>query len=224
MNRGGKSSTKMTRTKSGGLEIDRQQEESEGAAGGLGIDTGITGMMVRGGYEMKTSIGFLVTIEEADDPKGELRKAFLKCKTGAQQKAFIDAHKDKVKLKEMTQGKKEGTSSGVEGSIGGVADIKIGSKGSTARTTKTDADGKLIESEIVGEQDSDVSAGFGEMLRTSDSRKTTATSGATARATSRSTWPTRASRATCSRAPASASRACSASRTSPPRKRRSRPV
>jgi hypothetical protein len=174
--RGGKSSTKTTRTKSGGLEIDRQQEESEGVAYGGGVDTGITGMMVRGGFEMKTSIGFLVTIEQADDPKGELRKAFLACKTGPQQKAFIDAHKDKVKLKEMTQGKKEGSSSGVEGSLGGVAKLKIGSKGSTARETRTDADGKLIQSKVVGEQDSDVGAGIGDLINATESRKTTATS------------------------------------------------
>ena len=173
--RGGKSSTKQTRTKSGGLEIERQEEESEGGSVGGGIDAGLTGMGARFGYEMKTSIGFLVTIEPADDPKGELRKAFLKCKTGAQQKAFIDAHKDKVKLKEMTTGRKEGTSQDVEANLG-FADIKLNKKGSTERKTKTDAEGKLIESEVVGEQESGGSAGLGDALRATDSRKTTATS------------------------------------------------
>jgi len=62
------------------------------------------------------------------------------------------------------------------GSLAGVAKLKIGSKGSTARETKTDADGKLIESKVVGEQNSDVSAGIGDLLNATESRKTTATS------------------------------------------------
>ena len=165
----------MTRTKGGGLEVETNREDSEGASGGLGVDTGLTGMMVRGGYEMKTSVGFLVTIEKADDPRGELLAKFRACKTAAQQQAFIEANKGRIKLKQTTTGSEAGSSSGAEFNVG-PADLSLGSKGKLGRTKKTGADGGLLDSEVVGSQEVGGSAGIGEFLRASDSRTDTATS------------------------------------------------
>jgi hypothetical protein len=173
--RGSKSSTTLTRTASGGLDVETNREDSEGASVGGGVDTGLTGMMVRGGYEMKTSIGFLVTIEAADDPTGELLATFRACRTPAQQKAFIDRNRARVTLKEMTQGSEESTSRSVELSAG-PADLSLSSKGGVGRTTKTGADGALIDSELVGSQEVGGSAGVGDFLRASDSVKDKATS------------------------------------------------
>lgn len=174
--KGSKSSTELTRTASGGLDVNRQTEDSDGQSLGAGVDTGLTGVMIKGGREMKTLVGFLVTIEAADDPKGELLRAFKACKTPARQQAFIDANKGKIKLKEMTRGSEEGKSSGVEFSLFGAADLTLAGKGKVAKTTRTDGEGKLIGSEVVGTQDSGGSGGVGEFFRASDARKDTVTS------------------------------------------------
>ncbi|HEX2541163.1 MAG TPA: hypothetical protein VHM00_08780 [Caldimonas sp.] len=173
--RGRKSSTRLTRTQGGGLEVETNREDSEGSSGGLGVDTGLTGMMVRGGVEMKTSVGFLVTIEKADDPKGELLARFRACRTAAEQQAFIDANKGRIKLRQTTTGSESGSSSGTEFNVG-PADLSLGSKGKVGRTRKTGGDGRLIDSAVVGSQEVGGSAGIGEFLRASDSRTDTATS------------------------------------------------
>lgn len=171
---GSKSSTTMTRNAEGGLDVQTRKEASSGQAFGLGVDAGAAGVSFGHGSELKTSVGYLVTLDAKDDPDGKLLAAFRACGTPAAQKAFIEKHRDRLKLKSVTTGKVLGRSDTVEFTLG-PADLKLGTSASLNESEERDAEGKLKKSATVGTRTAGGSAGIGGFLRASDETEDTAT-------------------------------------------------
>ena len=88
---GHKHSTTATRNKDGGIDAVGENEETSTVSGGAGVDTGLTGMTRKGEQVLKTSIGYMVTIDAAADPDGKLLAGFHACKSSAALEQFIAA-------------------------------------------------------------------------------------------------------------------------------------
>ncbi len=167
-------STELTRTAGGGAAIETDDETSRAASGGAGVDAGAVGVMFRYGVSMSTSVGYSVTIEQAQDPDGKLLKGFMACKTPAAQEAFIRKNEGRIQLEAVTRGKSEGSSRGVEFDAG--AKLKLGSSGKVSSKVKTDAKGARLESEVIGEQEVGGTLGAGDFFKIGDNRKDRAVS------------------------------------------------
>lgn len=167
-------STTATRNKQGGLDVETNLEESEAGSGGGGFDAGAAGMSKKGQYTLKTSIGYLVTIDAADDPDGKLLAAFHACKTAAEQKAFIEKNAKRIKLTGMKTGKAETEATELDFTVLG-ANLNLGWQQGTDEKRTTDAAGNMTESEVTGTQGMGGSFGVGD-ARIGDSSTSTATS------------------------------------------------
>ena len=145
-----KNSMEMKRNHTGGIDL---QTDSEHA-----VDTSLSGSMTPAavglsvGYkqEHKTSFGYAITLEQKDDPSGELLEALGKCRSEADYKAFLDSYKGRYKFNAKTEGVADAVGLHTGLSLGGVEIAGMDEGHGVDEQTKTDADGELIEKTVGG--------------------------------------------------------------------------
>lgn len=133
------------------LEIQARQSDQEKYSAKAGLSMGIVGASSGGSHTVRTSFGYDIGVDPANDPDGKLVEALARCSSKADYEKFIAAHKGKVTLERRTDGKAVADTSTMGMSIGPV-EASIGTGSGTAEEVKHDADGRLIESTVVGSQ------------------------------------------------------------------------
>lgn len=172
---GHKHATTATRNKQGGVDAVGENEDTSTVGGGAGIDTGLTGMSRKGEQVLKTSIGYMVTIDAGTDPDGKLLAAFHACKSSSALEQFIAAHKGQIKV----TGKKDKRAAERADNVGFsvlALDMDLKYKHGTEQNVTTDDKGNVVDSEVTGSNEVGGSIGVGKGLRFGDSRQDKATS------------------------------------------------
>ncbi|MEO8525425.1 MAG: hypothetical protein ABI460_11950 [Caldimonas sp.] len=172
---GHKHSTKATRNEKGGVDAVGENEDTRTVGGGGGVDTGLTGVTRKAEQVLKTSIGYMVTIDAGADPDGKLLAAFHACKSSSALEQFIAAHKGQVKV----TGKKDKRACERADNVGFsvlAVDMDLKYKHGTEQNVTTDEKGNVVDSEVTGTNEVGGSVGVGKGLRFGDSRQDKATS------------------------------------------------
>jgi hypothetical protein len=166
-------STTATRNEKGGLDVESNVGHAVEGEGSLGVSMGVVSGSIGYSRALETAIGYLVTIEPAQDPKGEILKAFQAAETEAQQDAFIAKYKGGITVTGKRTSRKEREGESVELGVG--ATLALGSERGTEQEVETDADGRVKKSTVTGRNKSGGSLGVGD-FKVGDSGSAEATS------------------------------------------------
>ena len=132
-------------------------------------------MTRKGEQVLKTSIGYMVTIDAAADPDGKLLAGFHACKSSAALEQFIAANKGRIRV----TGKKDKKAAERADHVGFsvlALDMDLKYKHGTEQNITTDDKGNVVDSEIIGTNEVGGSVGAGKTMRFGDSRTDKATS------------------------------------------------
>lgn len=156
--------TKATRNTDGDLDVETDAAETTKVSGKVGVSYGLVGGSAGKSHTVKTSFGFEITVDVKKDADGKALaelQALATNGTEAQYDDFIQRRKDRITVKGRKKGKAEADSDSVGLSVGG-AEASIGLQSGVAEQVKTDGQGKLVESTVVG------SAGSGGGIKLGD--------------------------------------------------------
>lgn len=143
-------SMEIKRNDTGGIDAQTDSEH--------GTETSLSGSMTPGavglslGYkqEHKTSFGYSITLEQKDDPSGELLEALGKCRSEADYEAFLVSYKGRYKFNAKTKGVADAVGLHTGLSLGGVEVAGMDEGHGVDEQTKTDAGGNPIEKTVSG--------------------------------------------------------------------------
>lgn len=166
-------SVKATRNAKGGLDVEAEDGEEGKVSGKLGISMGAVGGSFGGSYTVSSGFGIEIEVAPSVQPDDPLFAALVACKSAADYEAFIARYKDRITVKGKLIRKAEALTSEVSLSVAG-ATAQIGSGSGVAEQKKLDADGKLVESKVVGQQQAGGSVSAGS-LKFGDSGENKAT-------------------------------------------------
>lgn len=166
-------SVKATRNAEGGLDVDASDSREDKIGGKLGGGMGVVSGSFGGSYTVSSGFGVEIKVAPDVKPDDPLFAALVACKTAAQYEAFILRYKAKIKVTGKIVSKAEASTSDVSLTVAGVTGT-VGSGSGVAERAKYDADGKLIESTVVGQQQAGGSVSAGD-FKFGDSAENTAT-------------------------------------------------
>lgn len=142
---------KVTRSDKDTLDVDVGASHTKETSKSVGLKAGAIEMRVGTVTTHTTSFGYVIDIDDKDDPGHKMLAELGKCGTEPQYKAFLAKYDGKVKFVSHTVGKKDGESDETSVGVGGHG-LKFGTGQSISEEETRDSKGNLIKKTIVGEE------------------------------------------------------------------------
>ena len=151
-------STEIKRTNDG-IDVQTGSERATDTSLSGSIAPASVGLSVGYTQEHKTSFGYSITLEQKDDPSGEVLEALGKCRSEADYEAFLVSYKGRYKFHAKTKGIADSVSLHTGLSLGGIDVAGMDEGHGVDEETKTDAEGNLIEKTVSGHGNIGANAG-----------------------------------------------------------------
>ena len=142
---------KVKRTDKDTLDIDGGASKGKETSKSIGLKTGAFEVTVGTTTTHTSSFGYVIEIDDKNDPGHKILAELGKCATEPQYQAFLAKYKGKVNFVSHTVAKKDGESTETGVGVAG-QNLKFGTGQSISEEETRDGKGNLIKKTVIGEE------------------------------------------------------------------------